>query len=117
MHCIQSVLACLLSNLLFTLPFSSQPSFAQPSASAPSAQVTTSTRTIAPPSRSVAVVAVGGEDLRIGLFRFLGIGIDHYQNTNLNLKTPVADVGALQWQTTGPARRFVGQLPAGVPLR
>ena len=39
--------------------------------------------------RGIAVISVGGEDLDIGTFHFLGIGIDKYQDRELELQTAV----------------------------
>lgn len=50
----------------------------------------------AEPERGVGVVAVGGEDLSIGVFRFLGIGIDNYQDPDLRLQTAVKGATSLR---------------------
>jgi formylglycine-generating enzyme required for sulfatase activity len=42
------------------------------------------------------IVSVGGEDLSIGNFRLLAVGIDKYQDEALNLKTAVAGAQALR---------------------
>ncbi|MDP6506721.1 MAG: caspase family protein, partial [Planctomycetota bacterium] len=42
------------------------------------------------------VVAVGGEDLTIGRFHFLGIGIDEYQDGELHLKTASKGAKSIQ---------------------
>ena len=64
---------------------------------APSTPSTPSTlSTPSTPTRAIGLVAVGGQDLAIGKFHFLGIGIDRYQNPDLNLKTAVAGARELQ---------------------
>ena len=48
------------------------------------------------PTRAIGLVGGGGQDLAIGKFHFLGIGIDRYQNPDLNLKTACAGARELQ---------------------
>lgn len=47
-------------------------------------------------SRGIRTVAVGGEDLEIGTFHMLGIAVDEYRDSGLDLKTAVAGARELQ---------------------